>query len=82
MTSWEWEIGLVSGAKSILKPRSAGTSLRQNPDNTEGVDLFRTFSANQILSTFTRGAIQMGYSREAFNPKAYYDKDQDTKVTH
>ena len=27
MTSWEWEIGLVSCAKSILKPRSAGTSL-------------------------------------------------------
>ena len=55
---------------------------KADPEDPEGVYLLRRFRANQTLSTLTRGAIQMGYSREAFNPKTYSDRDQETKVMH
>ena len=55
---------------------------KADPGDLEGVYLLRRFRANQVLSTLTRGAIQTGYSRKAFNPKTYFDWDQDTKVMH
>ena len=32
--------------------------------------------ANQILSSLTRGAMQMGYSRETFDPTTYFKRNQ------
>ena len=44
--------------------------------------LVRKFRTNQILSSLIRGADQLGYSRQAFNPKTYLDRRQDTKDMH
>ena len=35
--------------------------------------LIRKFRTNQVLSSLTRGADQLGYGRQAFNPKTYLD---------
>ena len=43
--------------------------------------LIRKFRTNQVLSSLIRGANQLGYSRQAFNPTTYLDRGQDTKET-
>ena len=44
--------------------------------------LIRKFRTNQILSSIIRGADQLGYGRQAFNPTTYLDLGQDTKEMH
>ena len=44
--------------------------------------LVRKFRTNQVLSSLIRGADQLGYNRQAFNPKTYLDRGQDAREMH
>ena len=37
---------------------------------------------DQVLSTLVRGSIQMGYSRDTFNPETYINRGQTTQEMH
>ena len=87
-----WAIDLASSANLIMKARSAGTlrakkflnlpRAKAEPDDPDGAYMLRCFRANQILSSLVRGSIQMGYSRDTFNPETYIKRGQSTKEMH
>ena len=62
----------------------------QNSDATAGGELedpdkcwlIRKFRTNQVLSSIIRGAEQLGYGRQAFNPTTYLNRGQDAKEMH
>ena len=53
--------------------------VKADQEDPEGTYMLRRFRANQILSTLVRGSIQMGYSRDTFNPETYINRGQTTK---
>ena len=55
---------------------------KAEPDDPDGAYMLRRFRANQILSSLVRGSIQMGYSRDTFNPETYIKRGQSTKEMH
>ena len=76
-----WETGLANCAKSIQRPRSAGTSPTRKFLNLPGrKQTQRTLRASTCSegSERIKSCLLMGYFREAFNPKTYYDRDQET----
>ena len=62
----------------------------RNSDATAGGELedpdkhwlIKKFRANQLLSMIIRGADQLGYGRQAFNPSTYVNRGQTTKEMH
>ena len=62
----------------------------RNSDATAGGELedpdkrwlIRKFRTNQLLSMIIRGADQLGYGRQAFNPSTYVNRGQTTKEMH
>ena len=60
----------------------ACANTRGEVDDPEGHWVVKRFRANQILSTLTRGSIQMGYTRNKVNPETYISRGQSTKQMH
>ena len=55
---------------------------KAEPEDPDGTYMLRRFRANQILSSLVQGSIQMGYSRDTFNPETYTKRGQSTKEMH
>ena len=50
-----------------------------NIEDPDGRWLIKKLRANQILSALIRGASQLGYNRQSFNPQTYIDRGQGPK---
>eukprot|EP00439_Symbiodinium_sp_Y106_P030326 s7727_g3.t1 len=87
-----WEDGLQVFAELILKPTSARRSdeeiqascaeVRGDISDPDGRWLLKKLRTNQSVSALIRGASQLGYSRQAFNPQTYIDRGQGPKEMH
>ena len=60
-----------------------GASLGDHEDPT-GIHLLNKFRTNQLISKFQRGAIQLGYRRQHFQPENHVREGQhiDTSMVH
>ena len=72
----------ISKEISDEEVKASCAEVRGNIEDPDGRWLIKKLRANQILSALIRGANQLGYSRQSFNPQTYIDRGQGPKEMH
>eukprot|EP00439_Symbiodinium_sp_Y106_P038664 s7109_g4.t1 len=83
---------LLTGVTPMLEPKLQIARTAMQPivyldirgelEDPDKCWLIRKFRTNQVLSSIIRGAEQLGYGRQAFNPTTYLNRGQDAKEMH
>ena len=88
MGNWPGSLSAIDPETNVSRDitdeeiRNSGATAGGELEDPDKRWLIRKFRTNQLLSSIIRGADQLGYSRQAFNPKTYIARGQDAKEMH